>query len=729
MADKDDIAWWSKGRTSRSSMKTDSAVLKKYLPNIAQNLNIIKSSLMSLVKVQEADKKTQYFERQRRRTEDYASRYKKVKPTKEDKKVVSAEKKSFMDIIKDGLASIFKFALLGLIAMGASKLLSLPGVMDGLKEFFKKFVLAISDLIQKGISFLSDLLKDNEIINSLTSLVKKVFTFIADGVSKAADFFKTIITDPENKESIGKIIVAVIGTLFKGLMSAIEIAGKALSENQEAIKNGIVTIFVKIAEGIAGAVKFVDSLIQDPKFRDAVAAIYRSVLDFFNTILNEPLFSIAGQPVNLKMAAIALGSAFVLIEGVMAGLTAAIVAKSVGNALGLPSGDGAGGGGAGGPAGGGKKPRGKKLLGAVGTAVNYSAMGFALYEGGSQFYKASKEANKIEEERKTKAPSTTPSRSFAEGSATTEQKNTAVSTAKGFAGKSAAEFLSSMEGFAGKAYLDPPNNTKNQYSVGYGHLITEAEIKQGYINLGNGKKIEVKGPGGKDTVVSKEEAKALLDSDVPKYEAIASKGLGADAWEKLNQDQKNALTSLAYNGGSAQINSLVKNGLRDAILKGDLEAASKIIYEKGFKTSGGKTLVGLDTRRLKEATLFAGAQSDVPQQLASGQSPQTADSSPKPEKASANPPPEPPKTFGETLASLMTTGSGGDFMKQLDDMTGGKLGIASGDLAKALRTRNLFGNEDVVDNSTNITSDNSIGFAGPIPNVFDETLLNKLSLA
>ena len=727
MADKDDIAWWSKGKLSRG-MGGDSAVLKKYLPNIAQNLNIIKTSLMSLVKVQEADKKAQYFERQKRRAEGYASRYKKTRPTKEDKKVVSAEKKSFMDIIKDGLASIFKFALLGLIAMGASKLLSLPGVMDGLKEFFKKFVLAISDLIQKGISFLSDLLKDNEIINSLTSLVKKVFTFIADGVSKAADFFKTIITDPENKESIGKIIVAVIGTLFNGLMSAIEIAGKALSENQEAIKNGIVTIFVKIAEGIAGAVKFVDSLIQDPKFRDAVAAIYRSVLDFFNSILNEPIGSIAGQPVNLKMAAIALGAGFVLLEGVMAGLTAAIVAKSVGGALGLPSGGG-GGGGAGGPAGGGKKPIGKRLLGAAGTAVNYGAMGFALYEGGSQFYKASKEANKIEEERKTKAPSTTPSRSFAEGSATTEQKATAVSTAKGFAGKSAADFLSSMEGFAGKAYLDPPNNTKNQYSVGYGHLITEAEIKQGYINLGNGKKIEVKGPGGKDTVVSKEEAKALLDSDVPKYEAIASKGLGADAWEKLNQDQKNALTSLAYNGGAGQINYLVKNGLRDAILKGDLEAASKIIYEKGFKTSGGKTLVGLDTRRLKEATLFAGAQSDVPQQLASGQSPQTADSSPKQEKASANPPPEPPKTFGETLASLMTTGSGGDFMKQLDDMTGGKLGIASGDLAKALRTRNLFGNEDVVDNSTNITSDNSIGFAGPIPSVLDETLLNKLSLA
>jgi GH24 family phage-related lysozyme (muramidase) len=734
MAEKDDdIAWWTKGRTSHSSMKTDSAVLKKYLPNIAQNLNIIKSSLMSLVKVQEADKKTQYFERQRRRTEDYASRYKKVKPTKEDKKVVTTEKKSFMDIIKDGLSNIFKFALLGLIAMGASKLLSLPGVMDGLKDFFRKFILAVSDIIQKGVSFLGDLLKDNEVINSITNLLKKVFTFIADGISKAADVFKNIITDPENKESIGKIIVAVIGTLFTGLMSAIDIAGKALSENQESIKNGIVTIFVKIAEGIAGAVKFVDVLIQDPNFRDAVAKIYRSVLDFFNTILNEPIGSIAGQPVNLKMAAIALGAGFILLEGVMAGLTAAIVAKSVGGSLGLPS--GGGGGGTGGAAGtGGKKSLGKKLLSGLGTATNVAgvaAMGYGGYTAATQFSDASKEAKRREEERKN----TTPSRTFAEGPASSEQKASAVSTAKTFTGKSSADFISSMEGFAGKAYLDPPNNTKNQYSVGFGHLITEAEIKQGYINLGNGKRIEIKGPGGKDTTITKEEAKALLNSDIPKYEAIASKGLGSDAWIKLNQDQKNALTSLAYNGGAGIINHLVKNGLREAILKNDMEAASKIIYEKGYKTSGGKYLAGLDTRRLKEATLFAGAGSDVPTQLAAAPSPvpggSTA-SSPSPtgpSQTAANAPPEPPKTFGDTLAALMTTGSSGNFMKQLDEMTGGKLGVASGDLAKALRTRNLFGNEDIVDGSTNITADSSTGFSGPIPGIFDETLLSKLSIA
>jgi GH24 family phage-related lysozyme (muramidase) len=134
-------------------------------------------------------------------------------------------------------------------------------------------------------------------------------------------------------------------------------------------------------------------------------------------------------------------------------------------------------------------------------------------------------------------------------------------------GGNITDYIASKEGFATKAYLDPPGNTKNQYSIGYGHLITPHELKQGYINLGD-KKVEVKGPGGKDTTISKEDAKALLQNDIPKYEKAAADALGVDAWGRLNTEQRNALTSLVYNSGQAGINHLIKKGLRDAILKG-----------------------------------------------------------------------------------------------------------------------------------------------------------------
>jgi GH24 family phage-related lysozyme (muramidase) len=698
-----------KAKPSDRGIRGEVGLLKSILPKIASDLSFIKKSISSLVKTQEADKKAAYFEKQRRRTEDYASKYKKVKPTPQEKKVVTAEKKSFIEQLKDGLASIFKFALLGLGAMGLSKLLNVSGVTGGLQEFLTKVILSVSDIIQKGLSVIAPIMKDSNVVGSLTELLNKVFTFIANGISAGANIIKNVITDPENKENIGKVIVAVIGTIFTGLMSAVDIAGKVLSENQDSIRSGIVTIFVKIAEGLAGALKFTESLLQDPNFTQAVADIFTTIKEFIKTILGTPIVTTGLGTVTIGGALTALAVAAGALQLAMAYVTGKLIGGAVSRGVSM--------------AGGGGKATGKKgIAGALSSGKTTAVLG-AL--GAAATVLPSAMSNKGAEEPATP---TSPVKAGTEGAATAEQKGSAVSVAKSFAGKTSADFIASMEGFAGKAYLDPPGNTKGQYSVGYGHLITEAEQKQGFINLGNGKKIDVKGPGGKDTVVSKEEAKALLNSDLPKYEAVAVKGIGADAWEKLNQDQRNSLTSLAYNGGPGQIRSLVKHGLREAILKGDTAGASKIIYEKGWKTSDGKFLAGLDTRRLKEATLFAGAGSEVPTQLAATPTPMQASAAtptPQAPPAAQSVPKEEPTIVGKALETLLA--GGGDFLKQIDQMTGGKLGVASGDLAKALRTRNLFENPSMVDSSTNIVADGSSQELGPIPGIFDENLLKKLT--
>jgi hypothetical protein len=89
------------------------------------------------------------------------------------------------------------------------------------------------------------------------------------------------------------------------------------------------------------------------------------------------------------------------------------------------------------------------------------------------------------------------------------------------------------------------------------------------------------------------------------------------------------------------------------------------------------------------------------------------------------------QTIQDTLASLVSTGPGSDFLRKLDEMTGGKLGIASGELATALRTRNLFfdNQEDtIIDASRTLASTSSNQWEGPIPSVYDETLLEKFKV-
>jgi hypothetical protein len=747
MADNE-VAWWTKGRLQRgANMGGDAAVLKKYLPNIAQNLNFIKMNLSSLVKMQESDKKTQYFEKQRRRSEDYAARYKKVKPTREDKKVVSAEKKSFFDIIKDGLSSIFKFALLGLVAIGASKLLSLPGVMDGLKMFFKKLILGISELIQKGVSFLTDLLKDNEVVSSITKLIKSVFVFIADGISSAADFIKNIVTDPSNKESIGKVIVAVIGTVFSAMLSSIDIVGKTLGQNQEAIKNGIVTIFTKIAEGIVGAIKFTDSLLKDPKFIESVVKIYDALKEFIGNILNTTIGTIPGiGPVNLKMALITLGGVVVLTQLALSYFMGRLIAGSV--ARGMESGgvDRVGG-----------------KYGKAAAVVNLglgAAAGYFAYQSVEQFEEAQKAAEKDMMERVAaegmKMPADQVSPTKIPSVPSTVQSSSAMYYDPSKGGNAIRDVIGAGEG----------GRTGYNATYGFGYGKQDPRIE------------EMFGTGRKLTDLSINEVlyyttkRGANQGAVGKYQfmpdtlrGLVSKasGYGINFETKFTPEIQDKLYGLF---SQKNVEVLKKNnipitpenihlahsvGAGGAIkLLTHKDQNANILEVLGLKGAEAKTNPHLNTSIANYRATLAGkyggqggttlastkpslnnAMTNVMPPEGQNYSMQNVNANvPSPAPSNTKPPPEPPPTLGETLANLISTGPSGNFLKQLDEMTGGKLGISSGDLAKALRTRNLFENVgDVIEGSTNLASSSSIEFSGPIPGVFDETLLSKLSMA
>jgi len=86
---------------------------------------------------------------------------------------------------------------------------------------------------------------------------------------------------------------------------------------------------------------------------------------------------------------------------------------------------------------------------------------------------------------------------------------------------------------------------------------------------------------------------------MPKYEGQAKKDLGDSTWSKLNDNQKAALTSYAYNVGSLK----GLKGLKTAIDSGDTNKASEII-RNGIATEQGRPHPVLKARRAREADLF-----------------------------------------------------------------------------------------------------------------------------
>jgi len=170
----------------------------------------------------------------------------------------------------------------------------------------------------------------------------------------------------------------------------------------------------------------------------------------------------------------------------------------------------------------------------------------------------------------------------------------------GAVGEDATKFITGKEGFVGKATKDT-----NRMAIGYGHNITDAEIKSGQIDLGNGEFIKISGEGGKDTTVTKEQANKLFSKDLGKFESVVVRAIGQEAYNKLSQNQKTAILSYVYNTGS------VPKGFAEAIKAGNYANAAKSIRD-GIATASGekdperrKQLeAGLKKRRKEEGDLF-----------------------------------------------------------------------------------------------------------------------------
>ena len=131
-------------------------------------------------------------------------------------------------------------------------------------------------------------------------------------------------------------------------------------------------------------------------------------------------------------------------------------------------------------------------------------------------------------------------------------------------------------------------------AIGYGHNITDAEIKSGQIDLGNGEFVKISGEGGKDTTITREQANKLYTKDIKQYEAIVIGAIGQEAYDKLSQNQRTAILSYVYNTGG------VPKDFPKAIKTGNLAMAAASIRD-GIATAEGVPLRGLKNRRAEEA--------------------------------------------------------------------------------------------------------------------------------
>jgi GH24 family phage-related lysozyme (muramidase) len=153
------------------------------------------------------------------------------------------------------------------------------------------------------------------------------------------------------------------------------------------------------------------------------------------------------------------------------------------------------------------------------------------------------------------------------------------------------------------AYKDPPNQSAD-YSIGYGHLMKfDILEKKTSLNCSPAPPMPIVGPGGRDSVMTAEQAEALFQIDLEQRAANPARRILKGAWDLLGPYQKAAIASYVYNCGGGGLNPLVANGITDLMSKNDIEGAARILETNGYQGWKGNP-TGLAGRRKREANLY-----------------------------------------------------------------------------------------------------------------------------
>jgi hypothetical protein len=708
---------------------TNKTSLQTVLPIIAKDVSSIKLSVMKMVKNYEKEQKEQKFERTRQKAEAYKEKYKKTTPSLAIKGTSPEQKKSLLDIIKDGIADIFKFILLGLAAIGLSKILSAPGVKDGIISGIKKLVIGISELIQKGLSMMTNLLNDPEILTSLKKLVRDIFIFIGDGILKASEFVSKLVNDPDIQNTIKNVLSSVLSTIIDVIKNGIVLARDFIVSNKELVKETFIKTFVGISDAIVGGLKFAGDLIKDERVRESLVAIVTSIGLFVDKVLSEPVFEVAGKKINLKQVLLGLGAAVIAFGLAMSVLTGYILTRVVGGALGGKSG--------------GKNVPGKRGKRGMALGVTDVVVGSAAgYYIGKEFYDGfglnDDEIKKQEDYIAQRLNSDTTSPTVpATVSPTPTPAPTPTTNIANEQRPSKPYPISTQENKSG-GVIDPSKTTFADLSQEQQNafLMKQREMegfKKGSLTYDlNNPGAMLYGPIAKKYGATQDTTGRGVGTVKGKFASFPTLAAGTEAHRELllSKNYRNLTLDQALNRWTT--------GNKD----------SEIDKNAG---PGGKS-----NRNYKSGIYAAiNAVSTPTVDLASASSPTPSTNTPN-EQRQSRPYPiptmptmasamgkdstghsyapsgggEPPEKPKGVMSSLLESLGGG--IANINEASGGKLGFFSNELQAILRDKSFLEAIDTpmfADMSKNINSSDTTAYEGKTPSVYDEMLLSKLTRA
>jgi murein DD-endopeptidase MepM/ murein hydrolase activator NlpD len=291
------------------------------LSSIAKDFESIRSNIEKIVKIKGQEKISKNLEDNRVKQQAYKSRYQK-QPTR----IKSPGLKNTASSLMSGLGDMLK-ALLAIIGIaGLFSILKSTGIGKHILTFVKNAFSAIIDLIQKGFSFIRDVLFDSDVQSSLRKLATTFFSFIGTLIVASVSLGVSLLRDNEVLETLKNTVVAVFKAVVEGIKAAYGVISQLVIENMDMIKQTALDVFSEITNALILSLKSIQSILAgglDPRITEGLKEIFIASWEFikdlftteFKDVETGKSFTLAEKGAIWLAKLVGLGALWLVLKG------------------------------------------------------------------------------------------------------------------------------------------------------------------------------------------------------------------------------------------------------------------------------------------------------------------------------------------------------------------------------------------------------------------------------
>lgn len=272
--------------TSVSSTAPSNQKLENIFPTLVDDFKQIAGNFTKLVQLRKEENLNVLREKYRIKQIAYKSRFSTKIEKKYESKSLTEQTSSFLSILK-GIGGSLGAAFLLLGIAGIAKIILSGNIGSYISKFLISAFEAALDLFKKAISFLKEILNNDEVKNAFIRAFNSLFQLIGTFLLKSFEIIKTLFNDREMRDAVIKTIIALFTAIMYAIQSSYNVIKDIFDSDIGSIKTNLINLFSKLIDVFVNVLSVAGNLFQElvnnKEFMQSVRNVFSNLVDLVIT--------------------------------------------------------------------------------------------------------------------------------------------------------------------------------------------------------------------------------------------------------------------------------------------------------------------------------------------------------------------------------------------------------------------------------------------------------------